>query len=84
MFNEDDLEDYAGDYFPDHLSSSERRYLHKRYAAIPEMFYTRTRKKVIRPSNVKQWLEKQRSKRTFHFWELCSGSGRLTLVALLY
>ena len=83
MFNEDDLEDYSGDYFPDHLSSKERHYLHKRYAAIPEMFYTRTRRKVIRPSNVKQWLEKQRSKRTFHFWELCSGSGRLTLVALL-
>ena len=47
------------------------------------MFYTRTRRPVVRPDNVKQWMKKQKGREKYHLWELCSGSGRLSLLALL-
>eukprot|EP00435_Cladocopium_sp_Y103_P048511 s541_g14.t1 len=83
IFQSNDLETYQGDYFPDHISDAQRQYLTKRYAAIPEMFYTRTRRPVVRPDNVKQWMKKQKGQERYHLWELCSGSGRLSLLALL-
>ena len=83
VFHEDDIAAYEGDFFPDHLPEEHVRYLHKRYAALPELFYTRTRKKVIRPDNVRSWMRSQPKGSRAHLWELCSGTGRLSLLALL-
>ena len=49
------------------------------------MFYTRARRSVVRPDNVKSWMKKMKSKgrKRFHLWEVCSGSGRLSLLALM-
>lgn len=59
------------------------KYLRKRYAALPEQFYTKTRRKVIRPDNVRSWMKAQHRRHKAHLWELCRGTGRLSLIALL-
>ena len=74
--------EYAGDIFPGHLEDGKLRYLQKMYRAIPEEFYTKTKKVPVTPYNARSWARKHKGK-TFHLWEWCSGSGRLSLLALL-
>ena len=73
---------YQGDRFPGHLPDHRLRYLQKMYKAVPEEFYSRTKKTPVTPHNARSWMRKRR-KGIFHFWEWCSGSGRLSLLALL-
>eukprot|EP00435_Cladocopium_sp_Y103_P012535 s172_g3.t1 len=73
---------YEGDIFPGHLSDVKLRYLQKMYKAVPEEFYEKTKKAPVTPRNARSWLRK-RCGSIFHLWEWCSGSGRLSLVALL-
>ena len=72
---------YAGDQFPAHLKTSKLRYLSKLYRAIPEEFYTRTQRAPVTPRNARSWARKRKGAH-FHFWEMCSGSGRLSFLAL--
>ena len=72
---------YAGDLFPAHLKTSKLRYLSKLYRAIPEEFYTRTQRAPVTPRNARSWARKRKGAH-FHFWEMCSGSGRLSFLAL--
>jgi hypothetical protein len=65
-FDDSDLETYQGDFFPEHIPDSVRQRLIKRYAALPEMFYTRTRRTVVRPDNVRSWLKNQKGKGRYH------------------
>ena len=74
--------DYGGDVFPGHLPEGKLRYLQKMYKAVPEEFYTKTRKTPVTPRNARSWMKKRKGSK-FHFWEWCSGSGRLSLIALL-
>lgn len=74
--------EYAGDIFPGHLEDGKLRYLQKMYKAIPEEFYSKTKKVPVTPCNARSWARKHKGK-NFHLWEWCSGSGRLSLVALL-
>lgn len=72
---------YLGDQFP-FTDDDKVKELHREYRAMPEEFYTKTGRRPITPQNVEQWLhEIQRSgtKPTWHFLELYSGSGRLSL-----
>ena len=79
----DDAEcQYQGDVFPGHLPDGKLRYLQKMYRAIPEEYYSKTKKQPVTPRNARSWMKKQKTK-GYHFWEWCSGSGRLTLLALL-
>jgi len=75
-------QDYVGDIFPGHLEDGKLRYLQKMYKAIPEEYYTKTKKAPVTPSNARSWAKKNKGK-NFHLWEWCSGSGRLSLLALL-
>eukprot|EP00435_Cladocopium_sp_Y103_P061866 s1483_g23.t1 len=72
---------YPGDRFPDHLPEGKLKYLSKLYRAIPEEYYSKTRRPPITPRNAKSWARQHRGGR-FHLWEFCSGSGRLSLLAL--
>ena len=79
----DKLPLYARDDFPPHLSSSDLTRLHKDYKAMPEEYYTRSGKRVVTPQNFNTWLgEARRKKVKWHGWELCSGSGRFSLLCI--
>ena len=43
-------QDYVGDIFPGHLEDGKLRYLQKMYKAIPEEYYTKTKKAPVTPS----------------------------------
>ena len=73
---------YEGDIFPGHLPDGKLRYLQKMYKAVPEEFYSKSKKTPVTPRNARSWMRKRRGS-IFHFWEWCSGSGRLSLIALL-
>ena len=74
--------EYGGDVFPGHLPEHRLRYLQKMYRAVPEEFYTKSKRTPVTPRNARSWMRKRKTTR-FHFWEWCSGSGRLSLLALL-
>ena len=74
--------DYPGDIFPGHLPEGKLRYLQKMYKGVPEEFYTKTRQTPVTPKNARSWMKKRKGNR-FNLWEWCSGSGRLSLIALL-
>ncbi|CAK9084871.1 1-alkyl-2-acetylglycerophosphocholine esterase [Durusdinium trenchii] len=75
---------YDHDVLPaehDHLDVSK---LNKRYKAIPEEYYTRSGLTPVTPGNFKSWFSKTRGRGLrWHAWELCSGSGRLSLCLLM-
>ena len=75
-------QEYQGDVFPGHLPDGKLRYLQKMYKAVPEEFYTKTKRRPVTPRNVRSWWKKRQGNH-FHFWEWCSGSGRLSLLAML-
>ena len=78
----DTEQEYQGDVFPGHLPEGKLRYLQKMYKAVPEEFYTKTKRQPVTPRNVRSWWKKRQGDH-FHFWEWCSGSGRLSLLAML-
>ena len=78
----DTEQEYQGDVFPGHLPEGKLRYLQKMYKAVPEEFYTKTKRQPATPRNVRSWWKKRQGGH-FHFWEWCSGSGRLSLLAML-
>ncbi len=75
-------QEYQGDVFPGHLPDGKLRYLQKMYKAVPEEFYTKTKRQPVTPRNVRSWWKKRQGNH-FHFWEWCSGSRRLSLLAML-
>ena len=85
IFMDEELQAYEDDHFPEHLTDAKKSYLRKFYRAVPEEFYTCIKKRPVTPSNCLEWLQhiKQHKKKKFHFWEICSGSARLSLLALL-
>ena len=83
MTTDEQLVKYEQDYFPEHLPEHKLKYLHKMYKAVPEEFYTKTKRTPVTPMNVRAWLRGRKEKVRYNFWEWCSGSGRLTLMMLL-
>ena len=79
---DDTSQPYQGDVLPGHLHESKLKYLTKMYKAVPEEFYTQTKRRPVTPNNARSWMRKRRGSH-FNFWEWCSGSGRLSLLALL-
>ena len=58
--------------------------LRKRYRAIPEEYYTKSGLRPITPNNFQKWFSRAKGRGLkWHFWEVCSGSGRLSLTLLL-
>lgn len=72
---------YPGDQFPAHLPNGKLKYLSKLYKAIPEEFYTKTRRAPVTPRNARSWARNRKNSH-FHLWEFCSGSGRLSFLAV--
>ena len=73
---------YHCDRFPEHFDQNKIRDLYHEYRAMPEEFYTKTGKRPVTPSNVDRWLQEVQAKHenlSWHFVELYSGSGRLSL-----
>ena len=81
-YDESEKKDYEGDVFPGHLQEGKLKYLKKMYRAVPEMFYTKTRTTPVTPRNARSWARARRGSKP-HFWEWCSGSGKLSLLCLL-
>ena len=81
-YDEEEKKIYDGDAFPSHLQEGKLKYLKKMYRAVPEMFYTKTRKTPVTPRNARSWARSRRGMKP-HLWELCSGSGKLSLLCLL-
>ena len=78
-----DFKNYAGDTFPSHWDDQLRQTMQERYKAIPEEFYTRSGRKPITPANMAAWVKASSGKGLrWQFWELCAGSGRLSLVLM--
>ena len=72
---------YTEDVFPDGVDHT---VLKKKYKSMPEEYYTRSGLRPITPWNFKSWFQQARGKRLrWHFWELFSGSGRLSFIMLL-
>ena len=79
--SEEDFPKYSLDVLPDDMDHNK---LNKRYKAIPEEFYTKSGLRPVTPKNFKRWFNMARGRGLrWHFWELCSGSGRLSLTLLL-
>ena len=74
---------YPGDVLPPDLPQEQVKYLHDQHAAVKEEFYTKSGRAVVKPENYRQWRETSQARRRPHFWEICSGSGKLTYTALL-
>ena len=72
---------YEGDYYPDGLEDNKISRLNAHYKAVPEEFYNKSSRPVLRPQNFQRW-KKQRQRKA-NLWELCSGSGRLSWIALV-
>ena len=79
--SETEFPGYTEDVFPE---ESDQSALRKKYKSMPEEYYTRSGLRPITPWNFKSWFQQARGKKLrWHFWELFSGSGRLSLVMLL-
>ena len=76
---------YGGDEFSDHWPEERRVKAKHYYKAIPEEFYTKSGRRVIKPKNVEKWLQQTSSHKglRWRFQEMCSGSGRLSLLLML-
>ena len=73
---------YKGDVFPKHLSDEQVKYFKNKYKNIPEQFYTRTRLPVVRPDNVRAFLNVHRKLGIqWQFQEQMSGSGFMSAEA---
>ena len=69
---------YTKDAFPSNLTDEQLGLLKKKYACVPEEFYSKSGLEVVTPENFEKFLECHRG-RIFDFQEICSGSGRLSL-----
>ena len=77
---EEDFPPYTGDIYPDDVEIN----LAKKYRAMPEEYYTRSGLRPITPKNFRKWFNQAKGKKLrWHFWEIFSGSGRLSLIMLL-
>ena len=80
----DSFSSYDKDTFPKHWNDRERVKAERRYESIPEEFYSRTKRKPVTPGNFQSWFAKARGKGLrWQLQELYSGSGRLSLMAVL-
>ena len=78
---EEDFPRYTHDQVPEGMDQPK---MEKRYRAIPEEYYTKSGFRPITPSNFSKWFQRARGRGLkWHFWEICSGSGRLSLTLLL-
>ncbi|CAJ1364862.1 unnamed protein product [Effrenium voratum] len=73
---------YPGDEIPQELPAQKQQQLRRQYKLMPEEYYQHTGKRVIKPDNYHQWAN-SRSRKKCHLWEICSGSSRLSLLALI-
>ena len=81
FYTEEDFPSYTGDTFPEGFDDARLR---KKYKAIPEEYYTRTGLKPVTPKNFPKWFMQAKGKKLrWHFWEVFSGSGRLSLTMLI-
>ena len=80
-YKESDFPIYTEDMLPD---GADHVKLKKRYKAIKEEFYTQSGHRPVTPSNFRSWMNKSKGRnKRWHFWEIFSGSGRLSLTLLL-
>ncbi|CAL1138133.1 unnamed protein product [Cladocopium goreaui] len=79
--SEDDFPQYKEDILPNDMDQAKLR---KRYRAIPEEYYSKSGLRPITPNNFQKWFSRAKGRGLkWHFWEVCSGSGRLSLTLLL-
>ena len=84
LAQDEDFPKYVEDTLPDHIPEEQTKKFNKRYKAVREEYYSRTGHRPVTPKNFDKWFAKAKGKNLrWHFWELCSGSGRLTLVMVM-
>ena len=74
---------YPGDQYPSYLAPDKTQKLNKQYQATHEEFYTKSGQVPVTPDNFGEWKQTKKARRSTQFWEICSGSGRLSYLALL-
>ena len=74
---------YPGDSYPPGLPAQKAQKLDRQYKAIHEEFYNKSGYLPVSPENFHQWKQTAKAKKKAQFWEICSGSGRLSYIALL-
>ena len=66
------------------ISLTTRRHkLNRQYRAIKEEYYTKSGNHPVTPENFGEWKQTRKSQKKSQFWEICSGSGRLSYMALI-
>ena len=74
---------YPGDQIPEHLPEEKKKKLQRHYVSVKEEFYTKSAKRVVNPDNYDSWKKNRPTRHKVHLWEVCSGSARLSHLALL-
>ncbi|CAE7218696.1 unnamed protein product [Symbiodinium sp. CCMP2592] len=80
----DDFAGYKEDIFPEHWSSTEVKQHAQRYVSMEEEYYTKTKRRPVTPKNFSTWFSRCMGRGLrWQFQELFSGSGRLSLLAVM-
>eukprot|EP00439_Symbiodinium_sp_Y106_P045212 s1731_g5.t1 len=75
---------YQNDRFPEHWTPAERKRHEQRYDHMPEEYYTKTKRRPVTPKNFSSWFSRSRGRGLrWQFQELFSGTGRLSLLAVM-
>ena len=73
---------YHGDHYPEHISLEKMQKLDRQYKAIKEEYYDKAGLSVT-PENFCKWKQTSKAQKRSQPWDICSGSGRLSYLALL-
>ena len=73
---------YPGDRYPEGLDDAKMAKLDARHKAVPEEFYTNSGRRVLSPETFPSWVSATKTKKV-NLWEICSGSGRLSWLAVV-
>ncbi|CAE8728215.1 unnamed protein product, partial [Polarella glacialis] len=79
--NTNTLQPYINDQLPLYWDSNKQRHFNNKYKSIPEEYYSNTKQSVVTPDNFHVYMQ-QTTETTWDLWGHCSGSGRLSLIAL--
>ncbi|CAE8712610.1 unnamed protein product [Polarella glacialis] len=79
--NTNTLQPYINDQLPPYWDPNKQRHFNNKYKSIPEEYYNNSKQSVVTPDNFHVYMQRT-TETTWDLWEHCSGSGRLSLIAL--
>ena len=74
---------YEGDRLPQDLPAQRLYTMSTFYCGTKEEYHNKSGHRVVNPDNYEQWRQTRKGNRKCQFWEIGTGAGRLSYVALL-